>query len=204
MNPKSHSTIRLATALLLAAASFEAALEAAPGDRKNSTVRDVARHDDLSNKLRMAQQKDPLVELGPAAGKVEEDPSVKNAPSDFIENSTVISYRGFLTFVPKQALLHVPEKHEPRLEIEKGAKVQTFQQFLARNRGWIRTIEVSREQALGHKPFPEATVEAIKNSSSIVVATYQKGPISVLPPKEPEEEENDALLGESTSTPEIR
>lgn len=200
---RTNSTlIPLAATFLLAAASSETVLEAAPNARGNSNVRDVARHDDLSSKLRMAQQKDPLLELGPAAGKAEEDPSVKNAPSDFIKNSTVISYRGFLTFVPKQALLNVPEKLEARLEIEKDAKVQTFQQFLAMNRGWIRTIEVSRDQALGHKPFPEATLEAIKNSSSIVVATYQRGPISVLPPKEPEEGAEDALLGETTS-PEI-
>ena len=135
----------------------------------------------------MAQQKDPLRELGPAAGKSDEDPSKKNLPEDFIKNSTVLSYRGSITFIPKRAVLHLPEAYEDRMKIEKGAKVMTFQKFFALNRGWIRTMEVSREQAMGHKPFPEKTVQAMKNSSSVVVATYKQGPISVLPQKAPED-----------------
>lgn len=175
--------------LFAALVGFSAAalLEAAPFPKKTQKVRDVATHDDLSQKLRMAQQKDPLRELGPAVGKSDEDPSKKNQPEDFIQNSTVLSYRGSITFIPKRAILHLPEAYEDRMKIEKGAKVTTFQQFFNMNRGWIRTMEVSREQAMGHKPFPEKTVQAMKNSSSVVVATYKQGPISVLPQKAPED-----------------
>jgi len=141
----------------------------------------------LSQKLRMAQQSDPIRDLEPAGGNTDVDPSKTNNPRDLVKNSTILSAQGSLTLVPKQAVLHVPDRHQERLAVERGAKVITFQQFLARNRGWLRTVEVTRDQALGKEPFAEATLEAIKNSSSVVIATYQKGPISVLPQKDPEE-----------------
>lgn len=176
-----------ASVLSLVLGSVTSSVWSAPFGGKDKPIRDVAKHDDLSQKLRMIQQNDPLRELGPAAGNTEEDPSVKNAPKDFIENSQVLSFRGWMTFIPKRAVIHLPEKYEDRMKIERGAKVKTFQEFFAHNRGWIRTIEVSKEQAFGHKPFPEGAMEAVKNSSSVVVATFKKGPISVLPQKAPEE-----------------
>ncbi|MEM9018807.1 MAG: hypothetical protein AAGC68_17495, partial [Verrucomicrobiota bacterium] len=141
-------------------------------------MRDVATHDELAQRLRMFQQNDPIKDIGPPVGKTEEDPSVTNAPKGFIENSTALSFRGMMTFVPKQAVLNIPEGMEERTEIKKGAKILTFQKFLAANRGWIRTMEVSREQALGHAEFPEGQMEAVKESSSVVIATYRAGPIS--------------------------
>jgi len=152
-----------------------------------SKMRDVSNHDQMSLKLRMAKQSDPITKIGPAIGKVEEDPSKRNAERDLIASSTIICFQDALTLVPKRAVLHLPEMYEDRIGVKAKHKVQTWHEFYARNRGWIRTIEVSREQALGHTPFPEATVEAIKNSDRLVVATYKTGPISVLPLKEPEE-----------------
>lgn len=145
-------------------------------------MRDVAKHDDLSAKLRMAQQSDPIRELGPPAGNVEEDPSLAHTERDLIKTSTILSYRGFLTLVPKRAVLHIPEQLESRIQIATGAKVQTWRDFFQSNRGWIRTMEVTREQALGHTPFSTEAAAAIKESSVVVVATYKGGPISVLPP----------------------
>ncbi|MDF1659918.1 MAG: hypothetical protein P1U58_20050 [Verrucomicrobiales bacterium] len=149
-------------------------------------MRDSAKHDDLSRKLRMAQRADPIRELGPPVGKTEEDPSLANSERDLIKTSTVFSFRGFLTLVPKRAVLSLPENYKSRLSVTKGAKVQTFRDFYQSNRGWIRTMEVSREQALGHVPFEEATALAIAESSQVVIATYKGGPISVLPLQEEE------------------
>lgn len=150
-------------------------------------MRDVATHDSLSLKLRMAQQKDPIRELGPAIGKTEEDPSKRVTSRDLIASSAVLSYRGMLTLVPKRAVLYFPEKFEDRKGVIPDPKVKTFQDFYLQNRNWIRTVEVTREQALGHVPLAEGIVESFEDSDYVVIATYKTGPISVLPLKDPEE-----------------
>lgn len=152
-----------------------------------SEMRDVASHDELSRKLRMSQQADPLRELGPPTGKSDEDPSLANSERDLVKSSAVFSYRGNLTLVPKRAVLHVPSHLQNRMTPEKGAKVQTWRNFFQANRGWIRTMEVTREQALGHSPFSEESAKAISESAVVVIATYKGGPISVLPPREEED-----------------
>ncbi len=173
---------------LLAAAALFAGPGSVLAERGSSAgMRDVATHDQLSQKLRMQQQKDPIANLGPAKGKTDDDPSKANAERNFVKNSAVLSYRGSLTLVPKRSLLHVPEALASRLAIDEGAKVMTFQDFLLANRAWIRTVEVTREQALGHVELPASVVESFSKSNTIVVATFKQGPISVLPPKDAEE-----------------
>lgn len=150
-------------------------------------MRDAASHDVLSQKLRMAQQKDPIRNLGPAAGKVDVDPSKNLSGRDLIKDSTILCYRGNLTLVPKQAVLHLPENLKDRSKEQSGVKIIAWSEFYQSNRGWIRTVEVTREQATGLAPLPETIVEAYQKSTSVVIATFKGGPISVLPYKEPEE-----------------
>lgn len=161
---------------------------AAPASSNSPTqMRDVVTHDELSRSLRMAQQKDPIRDLGPAIGKVDEDPSLQNSSRDLIKESTIISFNGNLTLVPKRAVLFIPEKLEERIGVKPKQQVKTWADFYQRNRGWIRTVEVSREQAMGQKPISEGVLEAVAKSSSLVVATFKNGPISVIPYEEPEE-----------------
>jgi len=172
----------------LAAVLSSIAFAATPLTAQNvSGMRDVVTHDQLSRKLRMEQQKDPLADLGPAMGQSDKDPSAALAGRDFVKNSAVLSFRGHLTLVPKRSVLHVPDALLNRMKVEEGAKVQTFQDFLLSNRGWVRAVEVSREQALGHVSLSESVLQSFANSNQVVVATYRGGPISVLPLKDPEE-----------------
>ena len=53
--------------------------------------------------------------------------------------------------------------------------------------GWITTVEVSRVQAEGNLALADETAKRIQKSASLIVATYQGGPISVLPLKVPVE-----------------
>ncbi len=151
-------------------------------------MKDPARHNQLSSSLRMAQQADPIRDLGPAIGKIDDDPAKQNTSRDLIKESTILCYRGFLTLVPKQSVLHLPEKLADRFKEQPNIKVQSWQDFYFANRGWIRTVEVTREQAMGEAPLAEDLVETFKTSASAVVATFKGGPISVLPVKETEEE----------------
>ncbi len=141
---------------------------------------DVATHDDLSEKLRNSP--DPTVTLQPAPAT---DPSKIWKPDDLLARSDFFCLGGQATLVPKGAILHLPAAYADRMKLVDGAKIVVWSDFLAVNRGWIQTLEVTRRQAEGDDPFPEDTVKALEKSPNVVVATLKGGPISVLPPKNP-------------------
>ncbi len=175
-------------------------LLAEPAPRKTIPMRDSTTHETLSQSLRMAQQKDPIRDLGPAAGDVENDPSKRNSERDLIKDSAILCYQGLLTLVPKRAVLHLPEELKDRFEVKPDITVKPWAEFYALNRGWIRTIEVTRAQAMGEEPMSEETVEAYRESKAAIIATYKGGPISVLPLKVPAEEgENPDTAGDSAT-----
>ncbi len=149
-------------------------------------MRDAATHDQLSQSLRMAQQNDPIRNIGPAIGQVEEDPSLALAGRDLVKDSIILCFRGNLTLLPKRSVLHLPESLKSRFEAADDAAVVPWATFLQNNRGWIRTLEVSREQAMGEAPLPAEARAAFETSTSVIVATFQGGPISVKPYVQPE------------------
>ena len=145
-------------------------------------MRDAATHDELSATLRVAMNQKPLVDLKPAPGP---DPTKVNIPESIVSTSDFLSFAGRATLVPKKAILHIPPNMAERVKFQPGSRIQTWSEFYAMNRGWVTTVEVSRVQAEGNQPLAEELVERISKSGSLIVATYQGGPISVLPPKVP-------------------
>ncbi|GAA5480207.1 hypothetical protein Hhel01_03731 [Haloferula helveola] len=121
----------------------------------------------------------------PEEVKVSEAPK----PESILARSEVL-YRGNIaTLIPKRAVLHLPSGLRGALARPaegQGVKFVQWSQFYAANRSWIRTVEVTRAQAEGMEAMPEETVEKFKESREMIVATYQTGPISVMPVKEPE------------------
>jgi len=150
-------------------------------------MRDAATHDQLSERLRVANNQNPLGKFIPAEGP---DPSKATEPTDLMAISDFLSFNGRATIVPKKAILHIPPSMADRIKLQPGCTVQTWQDFYAMNRGWITTVEVSRVQAEGNAALGEELSKRIGKSSSVVVATYQGGPISVLPLKAPVESAN--------------
>jgi hypothetical protein len=171
-----HPIIRFRTAALLFGA-LATAVHADP-----PVMRDAATHEQLSLALRKADQQDPMRNLPTTTG---EDPSLANRPKDILSESDIISFRGLATLVPKRAILQIPKKHAEFIKMEPGAKIVSWSDFYAANRGWITTVEVSRVQAEGSEPLAEETREFMGTCRNLVVATYKGGPISVLPLKEP-------------------
>ncbi|MEK7950138.1 hypothetical protein [Luteolibacter soli] len=146
-------------------------------------MRDAATHDQLVEKLKVATNQNPLVKFTPAEGP---DPSVAAQQSgDLMETSDFLSFGGRATLVPKHAILNIPPLLANRIKLERGSAVQTWAEFYASNRGWITTVEVSRVQAEGNQALGEELSKRMEKSSTVVVATYQGGPISVLPLKVP-------------------
>lgn len=181
---KSHPLLLPAFVVALA---FPAAARADKPAVKSSQIRDAVTSEALAKKRQASSQNDPFRKVGPPAGNQEADPAKALAGRDLIKDSTILCYRGYLTLVPKQSVLHIPEGLKDRIGEKKGVEIKGWKEFYRTNRGWIRTVEVTRDQVLGYKPLPETTLNAIANSTSLVVATFKDGPVSVLPLKEEED-----------------
>lgn len=161
---------------------FLAALPPAVRAQENAAppMRDAATHEQLALTYRQGTQDDPMRKLKPATG---DDPTLVNQPKDLISESDILCFNGMATLVPKQAVLNIPKNLADRLKFQPGAKIQGWLDFYAQNRGWITTVEISRIQAEGNKPLADEIADRVHKSSNLVVATYQGGPISMLPPK---------------------
>jgi len=143
-------------------------------------MREAATHTDLTGVYRKSEQADPMRNMQPAKGS---DPSIVNQPKDLVATSDILCFGGIATLVPKRAILNIPKNLQNRLTFLPGSNIRSWADFFALNRGWITTVEVSRVQAEGNKAMDEIIAERVRKSSNLVVATYQGGPISVLPPK---------------------
>lgn len=157
-------------------------------------MRDAATHEQLQKKSHAAIIQDPMKKLPPAT---ETDPA-KDAPKDLVSQSDILSYDGTFTLVPKRAILAIPTELAKRTQLGDATKLVGWKEFHANNRGWISTLEVTREQAEGNSPIDEEILNSLKNSTSIVIATYHGGPISVLPTKSPEGEKSAETPSEPT------
>lgn len=145
-----------------------------------AVMRDAVTDEQLTLALRKAAQNDPMKKLKVTKGA---DPSVVNQPPSLLSSSDIISFGGFATLVPKSAIIQTPTNYSDRLKLESGAKIVSWADFYALNRGWITTVEISREQAEGNQPLASEVRKQITKSRNLIVATYQGGPISLLSAK---------------------
>ncbi len=138
------------------------------------------------SQLRAISQKAslPMAKVLPMA-ELKEDPSKVNQPEDLISKSDIISYNGMTTLVPKRAIIQMPESLAKRVGHPDGSRIVSWAEFYAANRGWITTLEVSRAQAAGREPFSKEVTATLSKATTMVVATFSGGTISVLPPKAP-------------------
>jgi hypothetical protein len=169
------------TGIFLACLTSVAFCEAVPATKM--VFRDAATHDQLSRRLPKLEQDDPMKSLPPSAL---EDPA-KNMPKDLLSQSDIISFGGLATLVPKRAILQIPANYAARLKFVEGSQIRGWSDFYALNRGWITTVEITRQQAEGNQPMPEETSKQLTKSGNLVVAVYKGGPISMLPLKAPVE-----------------
>ena len=152
----------------------------APGEperrRSRAPMRDAPRHEDLTE--RHVKRENPMDQLAATTCPSAESEPWK--PVGLLERSEFLSFRGLITLVPKGAVLHVPESYRSRVGKAPGGKIVTWPEFLRLNRGWIGTLEVSRQQAEAEQPLSEETIEALNENPRLVVATLSGGPITVI------------------------
>ncbi len=162
---------------ILWVASLPAALAQSP---KPVGMRDAVTHDQIVEASREAKKSTPPPVFTPVTGA---DPSVDNRPKDLLSRSEIFSYRGLSSLVPKRAVLHIPKELAERMVMQEQSKFVSWRDFLYANRAWIRTVPVSRVQAEGKQPLDEETLKSFSKERRVVIATYQEGPISVMPPR---------------------
>lgn len=167
--------VRSTALICLATASICAAQTAAP---QKTVMREAATHEELAARLHNVEAEDPMKKLKPS----EEPDPASSLPKDIIGRSDILCFGGLATIVPKQAILFTPSNYADRLGIRPGAKVVTWSDFYAANRGWITTQEITMAQAEGKEPLPEKVAERLTKGGNLVIATLQGGPISKLAP----------------------
>jgi hypothetical protein len=159
--------------------------------------RDVATSAKLQAAFRQVRLADPASKFEPATG---DDPSITGAPKDIVKESDILSYNGVATLLPKGSVIFVPEILKSRVGWQENAQLVTWSQFFQNNRGWISTMEIDFEQAKGVAPIEEEKATWLGTSTKLVVATFKKGPITMLPPKAPETEST-AETARATESP---
>lgn len=170
----------LALTLASAAQNQQAVAEADPAPAK-PVMRDAATHEQLVELTRRVT----LEKTQPVFTPREKDPAKENQPGDLISRSEILCFNGQATLVPKRAVIHIPKSLAARIAMQEGSRILPWQDFLVANRGWITTVNISRAQAEGNEPLSEATLKSFEKETRVVVATYEEGPISVLPLKTP-------------------
>ncbi len=150
---------------------------------QNVEMRDSPSAEEITEKFIQASRQNNKVEVQRA--KETPDPSKAATPGNIVDESDFLSFNGRSTLVPKGAILHIPPALKDRIKFTPGNPLLPWGDFFAVNRAWITTVEVSRIQAEGNQALAEETTKSISKSTSLIVATYKTGPISVLPLKTP-------------------
>ncbi len=149
-------------------------------------MRTAPTNEQLILQLKQSDQERSSKAIKPSTLSSSVDPTVVNQPEDLISRSAILCFNGFMTLVPKRAVLQFPKNLADRMKPQPGAQIKTWSDFYVSNRSWITTVEVSRIQAEGKQPLPKETCVQMAKSGNLIVATFNGNPISVLPLKAPE------------------
>lgn len=102
-------------------------------------------------------------------------------------NAHILVSRDTHTVVPLRSIIYQPAKNQSRVVEIPSGKFRFWPDFLAKNRDWLLTFEVTLDQAKGEKPLPASKLEEFAKIHRTVIATYRQNPISVRPYKDKEE-----------------
>lgn len=113
----------------------------------------------------------------------------KIASTDIYERSDILVARNHHTLIPKGCALYVPDVHKSKFKDKAAGSFERLSVFYKANYSWLVTFEVTLDQAMGKAPIDETKLESLKRTGKVVIAVYQKNPISVkkyTPPTEKE------------------
>lgn len=129
-----------------------------------------------SETITRLQQRDPMVRLEKprAPQKV-----LRPHQTSVVKESTVLHDGTFWTLIPEGAVIHLPEPLCDRVNARPVGRIMPWNEFLARNKSWVRTREVSFDLAAGNEKLDPAVLSEWKTGDKLVIAVHQNGPIRV-------------------------
>lgn len=128
----------------------------------------------------IAKQQKGKNKQGDASTKPVEKPVDQNKEFNIADESTLLASKGLWTPVPKGTVIYTPKHLKSKIVSQPKGKISDWKQFFYKNRGWIHLHPVTIAQARGSQIKPEL-IKAYQSMGKMVIATYQKNPISVMP-----------------------
>lgn len=113
----------------------------------------------------------------------------KIASTDIYERSDILVSRNNHTLIPKGCALHIPDVHQSKFKDKATGSFERLSVFYKANFSWLATFEVTLDQAMGKAPIDETKLESLKRTGKVIIAVYQKNPISVKKYTPPVEQE---------------
>lgn len=104
---------------------------------------------------------------------------------NFYANSSLLSDGVNHTVLPKAALMHVPDAFKDRVVDKPVGRLILWPEFYKQNRNWLKTREITFENAKGELPLTEEEWQTVQNLGAIVVSVMGGHPISLLEPVTP-------------------
>jgi len=98
---------------------------------------------------------------------------------DLMDYSEFIGIDGYVTLLPKGAIIHVPERLKANVLPKAVGRYLAWPEFSARYRGLVGVREVTLDESSGKKPLDPKAFEVSKKSGLILVAIHAGSPISV-------------------------
>ena len=114
-------------------------------------------------------------------------PSHEGIHAELKSTHTFLSFGGRSTCIPKNCVLNLPESLATRVTAEPKFEIVDWFEFLNVNFSWIGSYPVTWEQVTGRQTLTDETLKNLSKSSTLMIATYRRNPISVPPLQDLEE-----------------
>lgn len=136
-------------------------------------MKDITTPEEMAARMRSGQ-------VAPLPGEpvTGETRVINKAPEGIFETSQMLAANGKWTLVPKGAVLYVPPSMQTYVTTSPSGTLVPLQEFIAANRQWLTTEEISIEQAAGQEALKPDAQKNWTGVNKVVVATHQGGAVS--------------------------
>ncbi|MFD2255757.1 hypothetical protein ACFSSA_03630 [Luteolibacter algae] len=108
------------------------------------------------------------------------------APEDQRKGYELADYSDFLVvdgkyvILPKNSIIHLPDAHKGLLRSAPEGTLMSWSEFLNQYTGMVTTMDVSLDEVSGDKALNAEKMEIAAKAGLIVIAVYDRSPITVL------------------------
>ena len=111
-----------------------------------------------------------------------ERPSSLGIEATFKDRHRYLSANGDCTRIPTDSILYLPESLGERVSSAKQGRLVTWFEFLRKNQSWLRVHPVSWDTVSGRSPISSETLAGFDKQGHLVIALFNRCPISILDP----------------------